>query len=203
MSDTRTPSAEGQPLTVRLAEALREVATSHVSQHGKDKGICYVRPDTYALVLEVLREAEANAAVAAVSPHRDRTPADFAIEHAEYLAQAAESLLSAANRRDELKHEDAPAHMQEAAREAYSDNFSGLHNAVYEFRKRAERAKAAPSATGALDDTARLDFVFNIGSDLPDFLSIRNWSTAEDFRKAAREAIDAEMNRVGSGGSNG
>ena len=40
----------------RLVAALQAVAGSHVSQYGKDKGICYVRPETAALVRTLLRD---------------------------------------------------------------------------------------------------------------------------------------------------
>lgn len=40
----------------KLVETLRAVAGSHVSQYGKDRGICYVRPETDALVRATLRD---------------------------------------------------------------------------------------------------------------------------------------------------
>lgn len=56
-----------------------------------------------------------------------RTAADYAIEHAEYLAQAVEAYMLARN---------APDAADRA--EIVAERFSGMRNAIYEFRKRAK-----------------------------------------------------------------
>lgn len=83
-----------------------------------------------------------------------RTHTDFAVEHAGYLANAADALMVAAAALDEARqrHEDAePGDEASAAydvmyacEEARSEAWSGLREAVYEFRKRRDRALAAP-----------------------------------------------------------
>lgn len=74
-----------------------------------------------------------------------RTPADYAIEHAEYLAQAAEGFIEAANAlaKSHMDSEEDETEPQLDAAGAYSDHLQGLQSAVYEFRKRAERARSA------------------------------------------------------------
>lgn len=89
----------------------------------------------------------------------DRTPQDYAIEHAEYMACSAERLIEAVNnlalaeqQRDELEGDkpegvvDASDHAVESAREALGDDMSALRNRIYEFRKRRDRAAATPPA---------------------------------------------------------
>lgn len=65
----------------------------------------------------------------------ERTPKDFAIEFGEYMAQAADNYLAAS---DSPETED-----DNAKHEAWI----ALRSAVYEFRKRADRAKVALSQT--------------------------------------------------------
>lgn len=89
----------------------------------------------------------------------ERTPQDYAIEHAEYMACSAERLIEAVNnlalaeqQRDELEGDkpegvvDASDHAVESAREALGDDMSALRNRIYEFRKRRDRAAATPPA---------------------------------------------------------
>lgn len=88
----------------------------------------------------------------------ERTDAEYAIEHAEYLATSVEQYMKARNaldlaaealeecdgddeQRDELTRE-----LDHRAEVAY-DHFTGLASDVYEFRKRAERFKASQSST--------------------------------------------------------
>ncbi len=66
----------------------------------------------------------------------ERTPAEYAIEHGEYLAQSAEALLDFLNGLDE----DDPF----ADHDSWADLTSGLRGSIYEFRKRATRAKEKP-----------------------------------------------------------
>lgn len=70
------------------------------------------------------------------------TDADYAIEHAEYLAKDAESYIEAVNHY--LNTEDGEEEFSEddvmSAAERMSEHARGLRNSVYEFRKRAKRA---------------------------------------------------------------
>lgn len=78
----------------------------------------------------------------------ERTPADYAIEHAGYLVTAASQLLEARNELDALvmrRDEDDGVDEDEmqAAHEGVSDASSCLRIAIYEFEKRRDRALAA------------------------------------------------------------
>lgn len=86
----------------------------------------------------------------------ERKPADFAIEHGEYLARRAETMIERVNalaeaelRREESDDDDGDV---DDARGEVTEAMRSLRNGVYEFRKRAERAKAArlsaPQAAG-------------------------------------------------------
>lgn len=73
----------------------------------------------------------------------ERTPKDYAIEHAEYMAVAAERLSDAVNllavaHRDE--HDDPDI---EKAQEAVDESLRAVRDRVYEFRKRRDRATLA------------------------------------------------------------
>lgn len=73
-----------------------------------------------------------------------RTPADFAIEHAGYLADSVEQYMAARNAHDALEP-DTHTTALVASAETLSDHWDGLRSAVYEFRKRADRACPAPT----------------------------------------------------------
>lgn len=74
----------------------------------------------------------------------ERTPRDFAIEHAEYMAKDAERMISAVNdlALAESEHEDGTANESDvdAARETVSEAQRSLTSGIYEFRKRRDRA---------------------------------------------------------------
>lgn len=84
----------------------------------------------------------------------DRTPEQYAIEHAEYLAVSAERLVDAVNALGELEvmeDETGDAPDPEALREreeARSDAMGAVREMVYEFRKRAARC-ASPGVDNA------------------------------------------------------
>lgn len=61
----------------------------------------------------------------------NRTPRDYAIEHAEYMAQAAEKLLGLASFEQDSDY--------------VIDARNTLRDRIYEFRKRAERASRESS----------------------------------------------------------
>lgn len=71
----------------------------------------------------------------------ERTPKDYAIEHAEYMAQAAEELMAATNSLN------AEASSMDAI-DRHSHAYRTLESRIYEFRKRAERARSAGDVSG-------------------------------------------------------
>lgn len=94
-------------------------------------------------------------------PAGTRTDADYAIEHAGYLATAAEQFIQAIDDFDGAAHaleeaaddetEGELKHALDHAFEVRCDHRNGLANAVYEFRKRAERATSTKSAAAGED----------------------------------------------------
>lgn len=89
----------------------------------------------------------------AAQPEKDatgRTPQDYAIEQAGYMAKAGEQLLEAINEQADLlirreESDDIEANTIEAAGEAVSDAMSSLRLQIYEFRKRRDRALRYPA----------------------------------------------------------
>ena len=79
---------------------------------------------------------------------RDRTPADYAVEHAGYLVTAANQLIEARDELDglTLREEecgDVEDEEVEAAEQSVRDATSCLRLAIHEFEKRRNRALAA------------------------------------------------------------
>jgi hypothetical protein len=74
----------------------------------------------------------------------ERSDKDYAIEFGEYLATAADDFMREQNRFSALELDGDDT---QADRDAQSDAWKRLQNAVYEFRKRATRAGHEPSAT--------------------------------------------------------
>jgi hypothetical protein len=88
-------------------------------------------------------EAQLDGWEAAAQPAQERDARAYAIEHGGYLADAALHLLG---KTTDL-HVSIIEEMHEApddVREAFSEAYSALENAIYEFRKRAKRAAAQP-----------------------------------------------------------
>lgn len=82
-------------------------------------------------------------------PAGERTAKDYAIEHAEYMAQDAERLLSAINTLNAQRDEDGDAFDESAleqAQQAVSEAFGVMRSGIYEFRKRRDRAMRAQAA---------------------------------------------------------
>lgn len=76
----------------------------------------------------------------------ERTNKDYAIEFAEYLAKSAEYFMEQLNFRDSLQLKieegfEVPENDINNAQENVSEGFINVRDAVYEFRKRAERCK--------------------------------------------------------------
>lgn len=84
----------------------------------------------------------------------ERTPTDYALEFAEYMAKGAEQLIEAVNAlalaeqaRDEGDGDELDAKVDEA-RQDCTEFLTGLRNDIYQFRTRRDRAaRAAPSLT--------------------------------------------------------
>lgn len=88
-----------------------------------------------------------------------RTPKDYAIEHAEYMAISAERLLRAVNERDELllRREESDDVGDDEVYDVCAtvgERAGVLRKDIYEFRKRRDRAAAAP-LSGELPDDLR------------------------------------------------
>lgn len=84
-----------------------------------------------------------------------RTPTDYALEHAEYMATAAEGLrddiakfAEAQQNREEADEDSAIDHdtLVDQARDSVSESMDTLRNRIYGFRTRRDRAIAAKSA---------------------------------------------------------
>lgn len=124
-------------------------------------------------------DGAAPATVPAKADPTGRTPHDYDIEHAEYMAKAAERFQAAANELDAASGEFHAGNADPrycraiGATEAYGEAFSALTSAIYEFRKRRDRAILAAQA--AIPQPATVD-------DLkPD------WSELDAARKSLRE----------------
>lgn len=85
------------------------------------------------------------------APSSARTDKDYAIEHGGYLATAAEYFLAKLNdyyKAVERCDPDRDEEVIDNAQQEESDAWQGLNSAIYEFRKRAERAIERPSSAG-------------------------------------------------------
>ena len=74
----------------------------------------------------------------------ERTPQDYAIEHGEYLAKAVEHYQRIKNAFAEFMETadwDRDEEFIEQLRSDLSEAWHGMSGAIYEFRKRAERAR--------------------------------------------------------------
>lgn len=87
--------------------------------------------------------------------HRDRTPQDFAIEFAEYMAKGAEALITAINADAEVRlriaeSDDVSDDDEHDAQATVSEMQRALQSDIYEFRKRRDRAASTPSPAPAV-----------------------------------------------------
>ena len=81
----------------------------------------------------------------------DRTPQDFAIEFAEYMAKGAEALITAINADAEVRlriaeSDDVSDDDEEDAQATVSEMQRALQSDIYEFRKRRDRAPSTPAS---------------------------------------------------------
>lgn len=104
-------------------------------------------------VVEPSAQAERASVVPAVMASPERTPQDYAIEHAEYMAVSDEFLIAAINDFGKAVQEvdDGAANPSDvdAARETLSEGISGLLSGIYEFRKRWDRAFSGATTPAA------------------------------------------------------
>jgi hypothetical protein len=84
----------------------------------------------------------------------NRTPTDYALEFAEYMAKSAEQLIEAVNKlamaeqaRDEGEGDDPDEKVNHAQQDC-TEFLTGLRNDIYQFRSRRDRA-AREASTGA------------------------------------------------------
>ena len=101
----------------------------------------------FALGIEAAAQPSQAPVVQAVQVGPERTPQDYAIEHAEYMAVNGESLLAAieALSAAELKQEETGEDDDGAVADARDDVWSAtraLRSGIYEFRKRRDRASS-------------------------------------------------------------
>jgi predicted phosphodiesterase len=85
--------------------------------------------------------------------HTGRTPQDYAIEHAGYLAQAADAAIAAVNGLHKLYQQLADGELVnpgdiENAEQSCSEGLTSLREHVYEFRKRRDRAAGVKASDG-------------------------------------------------------
>ena len=91
-------------------------------------------------------QAERAPVVQAVQATSERTPQDYAIEHAEYMAVDGERLIAAINDFSKALQEvdDGTANPSDvdAARETLTEALGAMQSGIYEFRKRRDRASS-------------------------------------------------------------
>lgn len=87
----------------------------------------------------------------------ERTPQDYAIEHAGYMAQAARNLMAKLNAEDyaRVRHEESDTDetrddLSDAGEER-ADAFNALQSSIYEFEKRRDRAAGVKEVPRADD----------------------------------------------------
>jgi hypothetical protein len=144
---------------VAVAEAARPaVAPAQDAEHkeGNDGGIS--GGAGVGRVLPCLRPGDGNPGVAQdAALSRERTPQDYAVEHAEYMAVYGERVNAAVNdlAKAVQEFEDGQANESDvdAAQETLSEAQRALRDAIYEFRKRRDRA--TPSQASAAPEAAR------------------------------------------------
>jgi hypothetical protein len=130
MSDTPVPSKE------RVSDATLAL---EIGSYAGEKSI-HAR-DVHGLLVELQQRR------AAPEPRAERTSSDYAIEHAEYFAQAVEAYRKARMSHDALLDaEESDADRLQPSAEALSDHWANVGSLMYEFRKRAERATAERAA---------------------------------------------------------
>lgn len=139
----------------------------------------------------------------------ERTPQDYAIEHAEYMANDAERLLEAVNdlAKAEQEFDDGQANQSDvdAARETVTEAQRSLRNGIHEFRKRRERALSTPAVQAVpvgADETFRGYLCEAWGeTDLPCVevardvagvraFIVREWLNGPEDDSRAQEVID-------------
>lgn len=147
--------------------------------------------------VEPLRRRECLHQIA--EPAGERTAKDSAIEHAEYMAQDAERLLSAINTLNAQRDEDGTA-FDEAelaqAEEAVSEAFRAMRRGIHEFRKRRDRALRAQAAPAAVAGPSLYQVmavakaIHATTPDADDWDSLRQWEV-DALRRRAEKVLAA------------
>lgn len=136
----------------KLAEAIAGAAKKAGIYNGQ---VALTGPHLLMLLDDMAQGyAQASAHSALPSTTGSRTPADYAMEHGEYLAAGAEQLLKAlaAQQALEMDLEEVGSLSEEqeaalsSAQQATSEATRGLRSDIYEFRKRHQRAIEAAKA---------------------------------------------------------
>jgi hypothetical protein len=128
---------------------FEEWAKAFAKRHG--------RPPTHEDIWQAGRDFQRSKPAVTADATR-RTPADYAIEHAEYMAKDAERLLEAMTEhaaalmaREEEGDPDTDADISsltercEQAEQVLGESMGHLRNGIHEFRKRRDRALGAPN----------------------------------------------------------
>lgn len=134
----------------------------------------------------------------------ERTPTDYAIEHAEYLAASAERLIDAvhANAQVQLRiaeWDDVPDDIEQDSRDDVDEALRSVRERIYEFRKRRDRAaRAAPQpATADAVDAQRYRWLRHGDNDEK---VLCNGPVAKDYWYLLRgEKLDAAIDAAQRG----
>lgn len=136
----------------------------------------------------------------------ERSPADYAIEHAEYLAKAAERFIEAvvAMAVADYEHEGTAEDEArvDAASEAVGEAQGALRNCIYEFRKRRDRAAAPePPAQQPMQHGMAVRQLGIVGKafDTPDVRRAYTYSDQPDNVVAMRLGKIASISPVSGG----
>jgi hypothetical protein len=121
-----------------------------------------------------------------------RTPQDYAIEHAEYMAKGAEHLLAALNVEDALRlrqeeSADVDADDMHAAGTTRAEAAMGLRADIYAFRKRRARALLAQQPSG--DEALLRQAMETLSASVP----VQFTDVAVERRKATLAALHARL----------
>lgn len=170
MNDKAREAFEACPFC-GLVHTLKLTSAQEIAQEGEDEPEPWEHSDSYTVVCDASRpngpggcgaqggfkltpaeavtawnsRAALQWAASQQAAPGERTPKDYAIEHAGYLAVAAEDLLTALDERDAivLRREESDDVEEDTVYDAdvtLSENIRALRQYIYEFRKRRDRA---------------------------------------------------------------
>ena len=110
---------------------------------------------TSSVVADVMRESGRAVESLYAAPQASeavRTP-DYTLQHADHMAVSAEQLMEAINARDAVimqreESDDVDDETMQEQHENISEYLSGMRNAIYEYRKRRNRAALSAQPSG-------------------------------------------------------